>query len=183
MFKWASLAVGLFTVLLMALPTYWSYQCRSTGNFCEGSFVAPDIKSVVAKNQEIFEERISSSLGEKNFKGIRFRKQGHWFFREHLEVIAQFKDQKPLIIDTLDVDLDDVEITYEDSNKAALVSISSIDTLKPKAEIFAYIPLKNVLKRHFKIQCNSHGKISIQNLSFSLIQKELFLTFLQIVYH
>lgn len=174
MFKWASLAVGLLTVLLMAVPTYWSYQCRSSGNFCEGSFVAPDMKSVVTKNRVIFEEKISSSLGEKEFEGIRFRKQGHWFFRERLEVVAKFRGQKPLIIDTLNVDIDDVEISYEKGNKAAVISIPSFETSRPEAEIFAYIPVKNFLKRHYKIKCNSYGKISIQNLSFSLVTKKIF---------
>lgn len=165
-----SLLVATISVIIPAVLAYWSYQCRSTGRFCEGSPAAPAANDTVRAGVV---DRLSSSEGLQSFKGLTIRRAGFWPFGKRFDVVAIFKDSETAIDSVPADDVDDI-FSVQNNSVAAFLRSSQPES---EARITAYFP-PLLLKRTFSFGSpfSSTGTdIKIANLSFDLDRKELFL--------
>lgn len=172
-----SLVVTAISVIIAAAPAYWSYECRSAGRFCEGSAAAPTISETVRSKVV---DRLASSEGSQNFRGMTIRRAGYWPFGKRYDVIAMFTDGEAAI-DSIPANAADDILAVQNNSVAAFwrsaqapVAGSDAD-IDNEAQITAYFP-PLLLKRTFSIgptYGNSGGGIKISNLSYDANQKRI----------
>lgn len=154
---------SLAAVILAVPPVYWSYLCRSHGEFCEGSFAAP---SVTDESKDRLDRRLTSLEGQVSFDGLAIKRRGVWLFGHRLDVVAKFKDGSELTIDVLPAETKMTEI-YNAPTYAAAVIPEIEDGQKGRSVITAYFLQSGVTKRTFAVQCAQDEIRNVHTVSIS----------------
>lgn len=164
----------VLAIIVAAAPVYWSYLCRSSGQFCEGSVAAPIITS---QNTDTLNKRLATVEGKASFDGLLVEKRGNWIFGSRYDVTARFKDGSSLVVDTMPDDFNTIEVVNDNSDKmsAVVASGSDIDDL---SLITAYFTEERLVKRVFVFSCGGSGGvqskyITLRNLDYSLKVRRL----------
>lgn len=158
---------GVLGLLIAAIPVYWSYLCRSQGEYCEGSVSAP---GAVNDNKDKFLSRVSSPEGLAGFERLLIKERGSWLFGFRADVVAQFKDGSQLTVDSFP-SVGGIEILNDLEDQVAVI-ISKGPPDGGLARITTFFPNQQLIKRVFDIACatpfSSDGQYAnISNLTYS----------------
>lgn len=167
----AMVASAVLVALLAAPPVYWGYLCRSSGTWCEGSYVSP---SSDASARQKVARQIAVDADGNSFLGLQVRKGGFWPFPRRLDVVAQFTDGTETTIDTLPSDAQEIEVYKEPS--LSFVGITWKAPSIKGARITGYFPRLNMAKRVFDLGSNLKSisfSISLSNLTYIPSQKRI----------
>ncbi len=169
--KWLSVSeiLAAIAIIVAATPAYWSYECRSTGTFCEGSFAAP---TITEKKKDVVLAKLEANGGEQNFDGLSIREAGVWPFAKRYDVVASFKDGTEVAVDSFPVDqISQVLI----ADKNSLIAVVGRESEASEVKVTAYFPSFKLAKRIFEIAAAFHsgGSIKVSNLTFDASEKSL----------
>jgi len=164
---------SIFGLLIAATPVYWSYLCRSQGQYCEGSITPPGFTN---ENKDEFIARISSPDGKAKFSGLQIKERGNWLFGARADVVAQFHNDTQLVVDTFP-NAGDFEILNNlDDNVAAILAEKSPSGAL--ATITVFFPNQQLTKRVFELGCARHSSsgqdfIRVSNLAYTAQNRSL----------
>lgn len=161
--KIAAVLAAVFAALVAAPPVYWGYLCRSSGTWCEGSYLPPRIDD---NARERAARRIASDHEGKSFSGLEVQEAGFWPFGSRIDVIAKFEDGSKTIIDTMPSGRGAVEI-YNDPSRAFVGVLTTVGS-DNVARLIAYFPKHDLTRRVFDFSAGPHNEypVSLSNLSY-----------------
>ncbi len=160
--KWLiGVLVAVLSLVAAALPAYWSWLCRSQGQFCERS--AFPLRNDVASTNTI-NRRLQSKGGRQQFRGISVREAGYWPFENRYDVVASFANGDERVIDSVSIDRVDDIVDVIDG--PAFLYASSTEA--EHAFIRGYFADTKIVKRQFQFHSYDYkrGFIMLSNLAF-----------------
>lgn len=154
-------------VLFGGPPLIWGYMCRSSGTWCEGSYVPPRVSD---DGRKLVAEKILTEPGDGGFTGLSVRRAGFWPIGTRLDVIANFSNGQEVAIDTLPDD-HTVQVYQSPTLSIAALTINS----HHRVRIISYFPRQKLTKRIFELGAAGLDNldISVSNLSYDEAKKRL----------
>lgn len=167
-----SLLLAFLGVLFAAFPTYWTYKCRATGVFCEGSAIGPQ---AIDRNLERVTEKIATDEGRKAFRGLFVKDGGIWPFTYRRDLVARFSGAPDVTIDTFPYSANEAVIYNNDRDH--IVAIVRSPSGRHASTIIAYFPSANLAKRIFDLRCEYESgrasPVSVSNLGYLPVERRL----------
>lgn len=167
-----SLMLAFLSLVVASAPTYWTYQCRSSGVFCEGSITAPQS---TARNLEGVTERMTTDAGRKAFQGLFVSEGGFWPFTHRRDLVARFSGEPDVAIDTFPYS--DGEAAIYNNDREHIVAIVRMSSGTHAASVVAYFPSANLAKRTFDLQCayeyQRKDVVRVANFGYSHEQRRI----------
>jgi hypothetical protein len=167
-YAFATVASAVVVAVLAIPPVYWSYMCRSSGKWCEGSLVSPRADS---DTREQVAKQIASDKNGSAFLGLQVRSAGFWPINDRLDVVAKFDDGSETAIDTMPP-----TVAYEvhATPDRAFVGVASTSEHPQASRLTAYFPFSGLTKRVFDIAPSyGEGLVALRSLTYQPEKKRI----------
>lgn len=167
-YSFATVASAVLVAILAIPPVYWSYMCRSSAKWCEGSLVSPRTDN---ETRERVAKQIAGAENGTAFLGLQVRSAGFWPFNDRLDVVAKFDGGTETVIDTMPP-----SVSYEAyaTPDRAFVGIASISLHPQASRLTAYFPFAGLTKRVFDIEPGyGEGVVAVRNLTYQSEKKRI----------